>query len=158
MRLRHGSPWTIDRVSRYLRDATLPVRLACVGSSGTPLVCSLWYLFDGEALWCASQADAVVLRRLRADPRVGFEVAGDEPPYKGVRGQGRAELRPADGVRVLTELLDRYQGGRDTPLARWLLARADREVAVRIDIDWLTAWDYSARMGPGSTPRGTPPG
>jgi hypothetical protein len=85
-------------------------------------------------------------------------VAGDEPPYKGVRGQGRAELRPADGVRVLTELLDRYQGGRETPLARWLLARADREVAVRIDIDWLTAWDYSARMAPGTTPRAVPPG
>jgi nitroimidazol reductase NimA-like FMN-containing flavoprotein (pyridoxamine 5'-phosphate oxidase superfamily) len=158
MRLRDGSPWTVDRVTRYLRAAPVPVRLACVGAGGTPLVCSLWYLFDGEALWCASQADAVVIRRLGADPRVGFEVAGDEPPYKGVRGQGRAQLRPADGARVLTELLDRYQGGRDTPLAGWVLARADREVAVRIDIDWLTAWDYSARMGPGATPPGAPSG
>jgi nitroimidazol reductase NimA-like FMN-containing flavoprotein (pyridoxamine 5'-phosphate oxidase superfamily) len=157
MRLRDSSPWTVEQVTRYLHDATEPVRLACLGAGGAPLVCSLWYLFDGEALWCASQADAVVLRRLGDDPRVGFEVAGDAPPYKGVRGQGRAELRPADGARILAELLDRYQGGRDTPLARWLLARADREVAVRIDIDWLTAWDYSARMAPAATPRSTRP-
>jgi hypothetical protein len=59
---------------------------------------------------------------------------------------------------VLAELLDRYQGGRATPLARWLLARADREVAVRIEIDWLTAWDYSARMAPGAAPLGELPG
>jgi nitroimidazol reductase NimA-like FMN-containing flavoprotein (pyridoxamine 5'-phosphate oxidase superfamily) len=148
----------VERVTRYLREARVPARLACLGAGGAPLVCSLWYLFDGAALWCASQGDAVVVRRLGADPRVGFEVAGDEPPYKGVRGQGRAELRPADGARVLTELLDRYQGGRATPLARWLLARADREVAVRIEIDWLTAWDYSARMAPGAAPLGELPG
>jgi nitroimidazol reductase NimA-like FMN-containing flavoprotein (pyridoxamine 5'-phosphate oxidase superfamily) len=157
MRLRDSSPWTVEQVTRYLRDATVPVRLGCLGAAGAPLVCSLWYLFDGEALWCASQPNAVVLRRLGADPRVGFEVAGDDPPYKGVRGQGRAELRPADGARILAELLDRYQGGRDTPLARWLLARGDREVAVRIDIDWLTAWDYSARMAPAATPRSATP-
>jgi nitroimidazol reductase NimA-like FMN-containing flavoprotein (pyridoxamine 5'-phosphate oxidase superfamily) len=157
MRLRGSSPWNAERVDRYLRDAVVPLRLACVGAGGVPLVCSLWYVFDGTSLWCASQADAAVVRRLAADPRAGFEVAGDQPPYLGVRGQGRAALRPADGARVLGELLDRYQGGRETPLARWLLARVDREVAVRIDIDWLTAWDYSARMAPAAAQGRAPP-
>lgn len=42
--------------------------------------------------------------------------------------------------------MDRYLGTRDSGFARWLLARQDREVAIRIEPDWLTSWDYGERM------------
>ena len=67
-------------------------------------------------------------------------------PYRGVRGQGRAELSRADGPAVLLRLIDRYLHSRDSTFARWLISRQQDEVAVRIEPDWLTAWDFSGRM------------
>jgi len=71
------------------------------------------------------------------------------PPYRGVRGQGRASLR-GEGGALLGELLDRYLGGRDSPLARRLLADAADEVAIRVVSTRLASWDYTERMHPRS--------
>jgi hypothetical protein len=60
-----------------------------------------------------------------------------------------AELVPAEGAQRLGELIDRYLGDRDSDLARWLLSRADGEVAIRLRPRWITSWDFSARMGSG---------
>jgi hypothetical protein len=73
-------------------------------------------------------------------------VAPDAPPYHGVRGRGVATLDPARGAEVLGLLVDRYLGTRESPFARWLLARASAEVAIRIEPSSLVSWDFSARM------------
>ena len=61
-------------------------------------------------------------------------------------GGGAVTLSPADGPAVLLRLIDRYLHRRDSEFARWLIARQEAEVAVRIEPDWLTSWDFSARM------------
>jgi hypothetical protein len=124
----------------------IPVRLACLGSTGAPVVLSLWFLYRDGAFWCASRPTARVVRHLERDPRCAFEVARDAPPYRGVRGQGRASVRRGQGGALLGELLDRYLGGRDSPLARRLLAGAADEVAIRVGPTRLASWDYSERM------------
>lgn len=144
--LRPGSAWQISQVERFLAESEIPVRLGCVTRSGGPLVCSLWYLYEEGRLWCATQADAALVAMLRHDPRCAFEVAGDRMPYRGVRGGGRAVLSGADGPAVLGRLVERYLHERDSAFARWLLSRQDEEVAIRIDCDWLTSWDFSRRM------------
>jgi len=144
--IRAGSAWPAARIAGFLEQTVIPVRLGCLSSNGSPLICSLWYLFDGDAIWCATQESARIVTWLERDARCGFEVAPEQPPYRGVRGQGRATLSAADGPVVLEKLVDRYLGTRDTGFARWLLARSDREVAVRIDADWTTSWDFDERM------------
>jgi hypothetical protein len=143
---RPGSAWTGPVIEQFLAGTVIPIRLACNSFGGAPLVMSLWYLYRDGALWCATQQDARLVARLREDPAVGFEVAGDAPPYHGVRGQGRAELFTQHGPVTLEQLIDRYLGRRDSRLAKWLLARLDSEVAIRIVPDWVTAWDYRRRM------------
>lgn len=141
--LRSG-PWDPQQVADHLSAAVIPLRLA---TSGTfPLVQSLWFTFDGESLWCATQQDSVAVKRVHRDGNVGFEVAGDAPPYRGVRGTGRATIDPERGAEVLGLLLDKYLGSEPTPLATWLLSRAHTEVAMRIDDLSVSSWDYSARM------------
>ena len=139
-----SGPWSPDRVRAHLRDARIPLRLATNGEF--PLVQSLWFLLDEDALWCATQADAVVVRRVTRDARCGFEVSADQPPYRGVRGTGRAQIVPDAGREVLPRLIARYLGDEPTDLSRWLLSRLDREVAIRIDDLSVTSWDYSGRM------------
>jgi len=147
LRIRDGSAWPAAGIEDFLRQAIIPVRLACLARDGAPLLCSLWYLHDDAALWCATRRDARLVEWLRADPRCAFEVAGDCAPYRGVRGQGRASLSAADGAAILGRLIDRYLGTRDSGFARWLLSRQHEEVAIRIDPDWVTSWDFTRRMG-----------
>lgn len=143
VRLRSG-PWSAEEVSAYLDATCIPLRIASQGTY--PLVQSLWFLRDGAALWCATQADSVLAQRLRRDDRCGFEVSADAPPYRGVRGTGHATVVPEAAAAILPRLIARYLGPTPGPLADWLLSRIDTEVAVRIDRLTVTSWDYSGRM------------
>jgi nitroimidazol reductase NimA-like FMN-containing flavoprotein (pyridoxamine 5'-phosphate oxidase superfamily) len=109
-------PWAWKRVESYLRDTVVPARVACLSHTGWPIVLSLWYLYRDGVLWCASQSDSRVIQRLREDPRCAFEIAPNEQPYCGVRGQGRATTDAARGVEILRALLARYFGSEEALL------------------------------------------
>ena len=140
-----SGPWDSVAIEGFLGSAVIPMRLATQGSSG-PLVQSLWFLFDGSALWCCTQHDSVVATRLRKDARCAFEIARDAPPYRGVRGRGTASLDPEPAADLLERLIARYLADRDSSLAAWLRTRVVDEVAVRIDTLSVSSWDYSSRM------------
>lgn len=140
-----SGPWDIDTMAAFLKDSVLPVRLATNGASG-PLVQSLWFVPDGLDLWCCTQQTSLLARRLRKDDRVGFEVAGDSPPYRGVRGTGIATLESHGVEDVLRRLIFRYQGDAKTQLSEWLLSRIDSEVAIHVSARTVSSWDYSPRM------------
>ena len=139
-------PYSLVEAERYLRDTVVPLRLACTTSTGWPLVLSLWYLYRDGALWCATSPRALILRHLEHDGRCGFEVAPNEPPYRGVRGQAQAALIRGAGGGLLEQLIQRYLGTTDSPLARQLLSRAAEEVAIRLTPTRLSSWDYRRRM------------
>jgi hypothetical protein len=139
-------PWSADAIERYLQTAVLPIRLASIAPDGFPIVSSLWYVFEGGSIWCATQRTANVAERLEREPRCGFEIAADSIPYRGIRGRARATLDAQRGAFVLRRLLDRYLGGTESRLASRLLAREDSEVAIRLDDLRVSSWDFTARM------------
>jgi nitroimidazol reductase NimA-like FMN-containing flavoprotein (pyridoxamine 5'-phosphate oxidase superfamily) len=130
----------------YLDAIRIPLRLSCVTTSGWPFVLSLWYLHDAGRLVCATLETARIVDYLRREPRCGFEVAADQPPYCGVRGRALAAIVPAAGPETLERLIDRYLGGRDNGLARWLLARSQHEVAIVLTPVQVFTWNYQQRM------------
>ncbi len=140
-----SGPWDTDEIRGFLEETAIPIRLATQGSQG-PLVQSVWFRFDGDAIWCCTQADSVLARRLRRDPRCGFEVAADTPPYRGVRGRAVAEFHTDRSEEVLNDLIDRYLDDDNPQLAEWLQSRVDDEVAIRLGQLRLSTWDYSPRM------------
>ena len=140
-----SGPWDRSQIEDFLGQTVIPIRIASAGRT-SPLVQSLWFLYDEDAIWCASQMESVLTRRLRVEPRCGFEIAGDLPPYRGVRGSGRAELLPERAATVLPSLISRYLGDEPSPLATWLLSRVDSEVAIRISDLRVTSYDFTSRM------------
>lgn len=141
-----SGPWSADEADAFLRSCTFPLRLAVNGGDGYPRQLSLWYLWEDDVLRCATHRDSHVVAWLRADPRCGFELAPNEPPYYGLRGAADAVLAPLGDDPLLERLIDRYLGKRDSYLARWLLSRRDEELVLSLRPSRLVSWDYRERM------------
>jgi hypothetical protein len=144
--VRTSGPWNPEEIAAFLAGAKIPVRLAVVNGDGWPLVVSLWFTVQDDALWCATNRSALIVRLLEADGRCAFEIAGDSPPYRGLRGQGRVTVDPTAGAPILEALLERYAIRPTSRLSRMLLAKVDEEVALRIEPEWMTSWDFTERM------------
>lgn len=145
--MRHKGPWSTDQIQDFLRDARIPVRIACNGASGFPMLASLWFVPEGGKLWCATQRGSSVAALLRRDPHCAFEVSVENPPYRGVRGSGIATLSDDRGEEILRVVIERYLGSADSTLAKFLLSRVAQETAVAIEPATLVSWDYQERMG-----------
>jgi hypothetical protein len=142
-------PWSPDQIQAFLQDVRVPIRIACNGTAGHPLLASLWFVPLDDRLWCATQRSASVATRLARDPRCAFEVSLEAPPYRGVRGQGVARLHDERGEQILSVLIERYLGDTSPKLAAFLLARARNETAIAVEPETLVSWDFSERMGDG---------
>lgn len=125
----------------------MPIRLA-VMDGDYPLICSVWFLFSREEaiLRCVSHGESQLIKLLRINPKVGFEIALNDPPYKGVRGKGVVRLTQDDVADRLNNVILRFLGDTSSGLARWLLGRAEQEYVIEIAPSWITSWDYSERM------------
>lgn len=132
--------------AQFVNNAVIPLRLAGVTPSGYPIVVSLWFVHENGRFYCATHQNAKLVHYLRHNPQCAFEIAGDQPPYKGLRGQAKATLIPQRGPEILRKLLHRYLGGTHSPLAQQLLARQDKEVAICLEPLNLFSWDYTGRM------------
>lgn len=138
--------WSDAEAETYLRDATVPIRLACRTPPGGLWMLSLWYVYRDGSFHCATRADADIVRYLEADPEIAFEVSENEPPYRGVRGSGTVSIAPDEDKTLLAELLTRYLGGTDNRTARRLLGGDREEVRIDIDPGRLYTWDFTKQM------------
>ena len=134
------------KTEAYLSSIAIPIRLGCIDDDGKPVVLSLWYLYENGKLYCATQASAKVVGYLREHPHCAFEIAADEPPYCGIRGQGVATIDAHSGIEVLRKLLERYIGDIENAFARRLLARETPEVAIVIEPTRISTWNFRQRM------------
>ncbi|GAB3030503.1 pyridoxamine 5'-phosphate oxidase family protein [Natronobiforma cellulositropha] len=135
-----------ERVERFLESTAVPLRLACRTPADTAWIVSLWFRYTDGSLQCATAAESDLVTFLESDPHVGFEVSTNDPPYRGVRGNGTATLAPDPEKALLRDLLERYLGTTDAPLAERLLDPSRSEVSITIEPAVVSGWDYSRRM------------
>lgn len=140
------SAWPADEAVAFLTDSLLPLRLSTLDRDGFPHITSLWFFLRNGRLLCCTQEQSLVCRHLRRDPRVGFEVAVNEPPYFGVSGRGEARIVGGDPTELLGDLMHHYLRERDAKLKAWLLSRIATEVTIEVSPSHLTSWDFRARM------------
>lgn len=145
-RVAKASTWNISQIEQFLKTAILPARISCITTEGYPYVMSLWFLYDAQCLYCSVQKKTLISKWLQKNPLCGFEIAGDNAPYKGVRGRGEVLITGAVNNPVLPLLVDKYLGSRNSPLAFSLLSREKTELTLIIKPSWMTSWDYSKRM------------
>ena len=135
-----------EHIDAFLASYLAPLRISAVADNGFPLICSLWFEYADGALWCATKKQAKIVEVLEKNPKCAFELAPNEPPYFGVRGQAEASIHQENAGALLERLIDKYLGTRDSSLALNLLKRVADEVAIRIDPVSVYSWDYRSRM------------
>lgn len=135
-----------EAIEEFLRSTVVPIRLSCHRPSGDLWMLSLWFRYRNGTLECATEASADVVRFLRADDAVAFEVSTNDPPYRGVRGNGVARIDADEEKALLRALVERYLGSTDSSLAQNLLSDDREEVRIRIEPETVYGWDYSGRM------------
>jgi len=138
--------WSGEQMAAFVADCVIPLRLAVSDSAGSPWVVSLWFLPEDGRLWCATNRQAKLVSYLAAAPACGFEIAGDRPPYRGIRGKGTAAIIPERGGDILARLLERYAIDPASGLASRLSAKAELEVAIAITPTAISSWDFTERM------------
>ncbi|WP_302081439.1 pyridoxamine 5'-phosphate oxidase family protein [Salinibaculum rarum] len=138
--------WSQEEAATFLDEAIVPIRLGCHNPSGGLWMLSLWFRYRDGVFECATSMGADVVRFLREDDDVCFEVSTNRPPYMGVRGAGTATLEEDGAKDVLRALVDRYLGTREAEMAQWLLSDEREEVTITIDPSRLHTWDFSPRM------------
>lgn len=138
--------WDRAETDAFLAETTVPIRLSCHTPGGDLWMLSLWFRYAEDSLWCATSASADVVEYLAHDDRVAFEISTNEPPYRGIRGNGVASVSPDAEKQLLRALLERYLGGTDSALAERLLSPDREEVRIEIEPKRCYTWDFSDRM------------
>lgn len=136
----------LEPYKAFLEQSRIPLRLGCITRQGWPIVISLWFLYETGKIFCATQKSSKLVIHLESNPRCGFEITGDQPPYRGIRGQGKIVLLKDRGRELLERLIERYLQRKNTPLGKSLLSRADNEVGIEIRPVRIFSWDYSSKM------------
>ena len=96
-----------QKVKKRVKDMKIPIRLACITSEGIPIVISLWYTVIDGKIYCATQKKAKIISYIQSNAILGFEIAMDSPPYKGVRGYGKVKVIESIGKDILEILIDK---------------------------------------------------
>jgi len=99
-----------------------------------------------EKIYCATQKSAKIVSYLETNPKCGFEIAADRPPYKGVREEGIAKILPENGENILNFLMNKYLGTKESTLSKFLKNNSKTEVAIEITPSKVFYYDYSKRM------------
>jgi hypothetical protein len=136
----------LETVEKFLKDTKIPLRLSGLTNSGWPFVMSLWYIYLDEKLYLATLQTAKVVKYLSKNSKCAFEIASDIPPYCGIRGQALAKIIDSKGDEILKTLLYRYLGGTDNYLAKKLMNRRVKEIAIELTPINVYKWDFSSRM------------
>jgi nitroimidazol reductase NimA-like FMN-containing flavoprotein (pyridoxamine 5'-phosphate oxidase superfamily) len=138
--------WDERQLETFLEESRIPIRIAVHRGDGSLWMVALWYRYRNGSFECATWANADVVRFIRGDSEVAFEISTNQPPYRGVRGNGTASMSPDREKATLRALVERYLGGTDSSLAEWLLSDERDEIRIRIQPDAMYSWDYTDRM------------
>lgn len=140
----YGS-WSGAEIEAFFSKAHIPLRVSLVTTNGM-LIVPVWFEYQAGRLLSCSPESSLLVRSLRENPEVAFDLSTNDLPYRGVRGRGTSRCTTAADNKALERLLKRYLTSTDNDLAERLLGRSEAEAIIEIEIEWLTSWDFRSRM------------
>jgi PPOX class probable F420-dependent enzyme len=103
---------TKEECWQFLRSPARTGKVATVRKNGQPLVVPVWYDLEGETIVFMTGTDALKVKSMRRDPRVGMCVDDEVTPFAYVALEGTVTISAdADhGLYWATRIGGRYMG------------------------------------------------
>jgi hypothetical protein len=140
------SDWALPEIEQFLIHQNTPMRIAVMDSQGFPMICSVWHQYNDGKIFAVAHKNSKLVKKLRQSPQCAFEIALNQPPYKGVRGQAVATIGEQSAGTQLEALLDRFIGDGYDQLRGFLNKRGEDERLITLTLGKISAWDFSPRM------------
>lgn len=143
--LSRKSAWNQKQLKEFLVSSKIPMRVSVLDGD-YPLVCSVWFEYLDGKLVIVSHRESKLAKVLVSQRKCGFEIASNNPPYRGVRGKADVLYELGNSEGTLRRIIRRYLGETNQGLALWLLSRVKHEMKFTLHPKWVTSWDYGERM------------
>ncbi len=97
--LSRKSAWNQKQLKEFLVSSKIPMRVSVLDGD-YPLVCSVWFEYLDGKLVIVSHRESKLAKVLVSQRKCGFEIASNNPPYRGVRGKADVlyELGNSEGT------------------------------------------------------------
>ena len=143
--LSRKSAWNQKQLKEFLVSSKIPMRVSVLDGD-YPLVCSVWFEYLDGKLVIVSHRESKLAKVLVSQRKCGFEIASNNPPYRGVRGKADVLYELGNSEGTLRRIIRRYLGETNQGLESWLLSRVKHEMKFTLHPKWVTSWDYGERM------------
>ena len=143
-----GAPLTADEAKDFLVISRLNVHIGTIDTKGYPNIHPTLYYFDESSnnIYLATSKHSKKIINLKRNPLIYFCIDDPNPPYKGVRGKGKARINENihDNISIVEKIMLKYLGSLEHQMARTLieLVRKGDEVGIVITPEYFPTWDY----------------
>ena len=122
-----------EMIGEFLQEK----RIATLGvnrDDGPPQLVPIWYQYDGEVIWMASEKRVSKIENIKRNPRVSLSVNDDTFPYKGVVAYGKVTLVEENVQEGRRAIFRRYLGETEGD-AYAAQPRPRGTILLRMDVD-----------------------
>ena len=146
-----GAPLTEQETKDFLTTQVLNLHLGTVDENGHANIHPMGYYYDpsNDRFYILTGKESKKIYNLRKDETVYFCVDDPNPPYKGVRGKGRAKIHEDINFNtpIWEKIMLRYSGSLEDPKAQEVLNKLKEGESIVLEISpkYFSTWDYSKK-------------
>ena len=140
---------TATPLSAHERDHVLSgsniLRLGVIDErDGLPIVHPVWFYYENEMFFIATDTDGVKARSLRKNPAAYFVVDVAEGPPRGVRGKGVARISDdrAYAKEVTIKCAEKYLGTLESETAKKIIEMSRNSSVIEIIPKYIATWKF----------------
>jgi general stress protein 26 len=139
-----AKPLDRDETEEILRGPHI-LRLGLIDErDGSPLVHPVWFYYESEMLFIATDTKGRKAQSLRKDPSVYFVIDIVEGPPRGVRGKGTAKVSDdhASAMEVTKKCVLKYLRTTESEVAKKVIEMGKDSSVVEIIPKYIATWKF----------------
>lgn len=146
-----GTQLTENETRNFLGNSKLNIHIGTIDSRGDPNIHPTWYYFDvnSNKFYIETSKNSKKIENIERKNLVYYCVDEPNPPYKGVRGKGKAKIQEDidHNIPIAEKIMVRYLGSLAHPMASALLSNVKNGDSVILEItpSYYSTWDYSEK-------------
>lgn len=142
-----GPKLSEEQITKFLLSGKINLQFGSIDDKNMPNVHPVWYVYDNEKLYFATETKSKKIRNIKNNPNVYFSIANEEEPFIGVRGKGKSKIleNRQQNYQITKKIVSKYVDKHDSALAREILDEIEQglEVVVEITPEYFSAWTFN---------------